>query len=144
MGVKKRFTQEEIRQLEQNPFTLSVTENRISFTVDAKKKILEMYGVGKSMRQTLKEMDYDPDVLGHGRLKSIIKNIQTEAESENGLHQGYVRQVKRKQLSTEELESLGTDEVSMIKLKNEVVYLRAEVEFLKKISQEAILGKRGK
>ncbi len=144
MGVKKRFTQEEVEQLSRNPYTLSVTESRISFTVEAKKKILEMYGSGKSLRQTMIELGYDVEVLGPGRLKSIIKNIQAEAESEEGLHQGYKRQAKRKQLSTDELEALGTDEGSVIKLKNEVVYLRAEVEFLKKISQEAILGKRGK
>ena len=144
MGVKKRFTPEEVRQLSENPYTLSVTESRISFTLEAKKKILELYGSGKSLRQTLTEMGYDVDVLGHGRMKSIIKNIQAEAESEEGLHQGYKREVKRKQLSTEELSNLGVDEVSMIKLRNEVVYLRAEVEFLKKISQEAISGKRGK
>jgi len=144
MGVKKRFTPEEVRQLSDNPYTLSVTENRISFTLEAKKKILELFGLGKSLRQTLTEMGYDVDVLGHGRMKSIIKNIQAEAESEEGLHQGYKREVKRKQLSTEELNSLGVDEMSVIKLRNEVVYLRAEVEFLKKISQEAISGKRGK
>lgn len=144
MGVKKRFTPEEVRQLSENPYTLSVTESRISFTLEAKKKILELYGSGKSLRQTLTEMGYDVDVLGHGRMKSIIKNIQAEAESEEGLHQGYKREVKRKQLSTEELSNLGVDEVSVIKLRNEVVYLRAEVEFLKKISQEAISGKRGK
>ena len=144
MGVKKRFTPEEVRQLSENPYTLSVTESRISFTLEAKKKILELYGSGKSLRQTLTEMGYDVEVLGHGRMKSIIKNIQAEAESEEGLHQGYKREVKRKQLSTEELSNLGVDEVSVIKLRNEVVYLRAEVEFLKKISQEAISGKRGK
>jgi hypothetical protein len=144
MGVKKRFTPEEVRQLSENPYTLSVTESRISFTLEAKKKILELYGSGKSLRQTLTEMGYDVDVLGHGRMKSIIKNIQAEAESEEGLHQGYKREAKRKQLSTEELSNLGVDEVSVIKLRNEVVYLRAEVEFLKKISQEAISGKRGK
>ena len=136
MGVKKRFTPEEVRQLSDNPYTLSVTENRISFTLEAKKKILELFGLGKSLRQTLTEMGYDVEVLGHGRMKSIIKNIQAEAESEEGLHQGYKREVKRKQLSTEELNSLGVDEMSVIKLRNEVVYLRAEVEFLKKISQE--------
>ena len=144
MGVKKRFTPEEVRQLSDNPYTLSVTENRISFTLEAKKKILELFGLGKSLRQTLTEMGYDVEVLGHGRMKSIIKNIQAEAESEEGLHQGYKREVKRKQLSTEELNSLGVDEMSVIKLRNEVVYLRAEVEFLKKISQQVISGKRGK
>ncbi len=55
-----------------------------------------------------------------------------------------MRTAKRKRLSTEEINALDTDEASVIKLKNEVVYLRAEVEFLKKISQQAISGKRGK
>ena len=144
MGTSKKFTEEEIQTLAKNPHTLSVTENRISFTLEAKRTILEQYGAGKSMRQVIKDLGYDPDVLGKGRLKSIVKNIQAESESEHGLHQGYVRTAKRKRLSTEEIKDLETDEASIIKLKNEVVYLRAEVEFLKKISQQAISGKRGK
>ena len=32
-------------------------------------------------------------------------------------------------MSAAEIEKLGTDELSVIKLKNEVIYLRAEVEF---------------
>lgn len=144
MGTNKKFTEAEIKKLSKNPHTLSVTENRISFTLEAKRTILEQYGVGKSMRQIVKDLDYDPDVLGKGRLKSIAKNIQSEAESEQGLHQGYNRTAKRKRLSTEEISELKGDDASIIKLRNEVVYLRAEVEFLKKISQQAISGKRGK
>lgn len=144
MGTNKKFIEAEIKKLSKNPHTLSVTENRISFTLEAKRTILEQYGVGKSMRQIVKDLDYDPDVLGNGRLKSIAKNIQSEAESEQGLHQGYNRTAKRKRLSTEEISELKGDDASIIKLRNEVVYLRAEVEFLKKISQQAISGKRGK
>lgn len=132
MGTSKKFTEEEIQTLAKNPHTLSVTENRISFTLEAKRTILEQYGAGKSMRQVIKDLGYDPDVLGKGRLKSIAKNIQAESESEHGLHEGYVRTAKRKRLSTEEIKDLETDEASIIKLKNEVVYLRAEMEFLKK------------
>ena len=144
MGTSKKFTEAEIRTLAANPYTLAVTENRISFTLEAKRTILEQYGAGKSMRQVVKDLGYDPNVLGKGRLKSIAKNIQAESESEHGLHQGYIRTTKRKRLSAEEIDELNTDEASIIKLKNEVVYLRAEVEFLKKISQQAISGKRGK
>lgn len=144
MGTSKKFTKAEIQTLAKNPHTLSVTENRISFTLEAKRTILEQYGAGKSMRQVVKDLGYDPGVLGKGRLKSIAKNIHRESESERGLHQGYMRTAKRKRLSTEEINGLETDEASIIKLKNEVVYLRAEVEFLKKISQQAISGKRGK
>ena len=144
MGTSKKFTEAEIQTLAKNPHTLSVSENRISFTLEAKRTILEQYGAGKSMRQVVKDLGYNPDVLGKGRLKSIAKNIQSESESEHGLHEGYMRTAKRKRLSTEEINELETGEASIIKLKNEVVYLRAEVEFLKKISQQVISGKRGK
>lgn len=144
MSIKKKFTEDEIQALEQNPNTLSVNENRISFTLEAKKKILDLYGTGVGMRQALKKLGYDPDVLGDGRIKSIIRNIQDQANSNSGLHQGYYRQDTRKRLSLDEISDLKTDETSVIKLKNEVIYLRAEVEFLKKISQQAISKKRDK
>lgn len=144
MSIKKKFTEDEIQALEQNPNTLSVNENRISFTLEAKKKILDLYGTGVGMRQALKKLGYDPDVLGNGRIKSIIRNIQDQANSNSGLHQGYYRQDTRKRLSLDEISDLKIDETSVIKLTNEVIYLRAEVEFLKKISQQAISKKRDK
>ena len=144
MGTRKKFTAEEIQVLSANPYTLTITENRISFTVKAKQIILEQYEAGKSIRQIFKDLDYDPDILGNGRLKSIAKNIKAEAESGIGLHEGYNRQSRQKKMSAAEIEKLGTDELSVIKLKNEVIYLRAEVEFLKKISQQVISEKRGK
>ena len=86
MGTRKIFTEAEIQALAKNPHTLSVTENRISFTLEAKRTILERYGVGKSMRQVIKDLGYDPEVLGKGWLKSIAKSIRRESESEQGLH----------------------------------------------------------
>ena len=47
-------------------------------------------------------------------------------------------------MSEEEIEQLECNPGSYAKLKNEVIYLRKEVEFLKKISQQVISGKRGK
>ena len=44
----------------------------------------------------------------------------------------------------EEIEQLECNTGSYAKMKNEVIYLRKEVEFLKKISQQVISGKRGK
>ena len=47
-------------------------------------------------------------------------------------------------MSTKALEELDYNPASYRKLKNEVIYLRKEVEFLKKISQQVLSGKRGK
>ena len=85
----------------------------------------------------------DFDLLGEERMKNMIRGIRREAESASGLHEGYAR-TGRKRMSKEEIEELECDPASYAKLKNEVVYLRQEVEFLKKISQQVISGKRGK
>ena len=60
-----------------------------------------------------------------------------------GIHEGYIRTAK-KRLSKEDIDQLEPSPSSYAKLKNEVIYLREEVELLKKISQRVITGKRGK
>lgn len=140
---RKRFTAEEIKELEVNPYTLSVTENRLTITLAAKEKVLELYEANKTRRQIAAALGYDFDLLGEERMKNMIRGIRREAESASGLHEGYAR-TDRKRMSKEEIEELECDPASYAKLKNEVVYLRQEVEFLKKISQQVISGKRGK
>jgi hypothetical protein len=144
MGKRQpRFSEDEVRKLEMNPYTLSVTNNRLSVTLAAKERILELYNEGKSRRQIMADLGYDPDLLGDDRVKNIIRSTRREAESEQGLHEGYTR-VTRRHLDKEEIEQLDESPSSYAKLKNEVIYLREEVEFLKKISQKVISGKQGK
>ncbi len=144
MGKRQaRFTDDDIQELSKNPHTLSVTGNRLSVTLAAKEKILELFNEGRSRRQIMAELGYDPDLLGDDRVKNIIRSTRREAESAQGLHEGYSRAAK-KHLDKEEIEQLDESASSYAKLKNEVIYLRQEVEFLKKISQQVISGKRGK
>jgi hypothetical protein len=91
----------------------------------------------------VEELGYDPKMLGEQRMKNMVRNVRREAESKNGLHEGYLRTAGTR-MSEEEIEQLECNPGSYAKLKNEVIYLRKEVEFLKKISQQVISGKRGK
>ena len=144
MGKKySRFNQEEIRILQENPNTASVTPSRLSVTLEAKKTILELYQSGWTTRRIIEELGYDPSMLGKQRTSNIVRNVRREAESKNGLHEGYLRTTGTR-MSEEEIEQLECNPGSYAKLKNEVIYLRKEVEFLKKISQQVISGKRGK
>ena len=70
MGKRQaRFTDDDIQELSKNPYTLSVTGNRLSVTLAAKEKILELFNEGRSRRQIMAELGYDPDLLGDDRVK---------------------------------------------------------------------------
>ena len=137
------FSDEEIRILKSNPYTFSVSRNRFTLTLEGKKLVLELHKAGLNYRQIMEELGYEPEMLGLQRAKNLVRYTRREAESELGLHEGYAR-TARIRLSEEELEQLICNPTSYAKLKNEVIYLRKEVEFLKKISQRVISGKRGK
>ena len=112
-------------------------------TKEAKEKILELADQEKAISQIMRELGYDPKMLGHNRTKNLIRQLRIEAETSAGLHNGYKKRAPKRMTNAEILE-LEQNPESYAKLKTEVIYLREEVEFLKKVSQQAISGKRGK
>ena len=143
MRKQSSFTQEETRILKENPNTAKVTENRISLTLDAKQTILELNQNGLTPREIIIQLGYNPEILGKNRMRNMVRNVLRDVASEQGLHEGYLR-TARTRMDDETIEKLECNSASYAKLKNEVIYLRKEVEFLKKISQQVISGKRGK
>ena len=140
------FTPRRYSDPEENPNTSAVTASRLSDYLEAKKVILELHQAGWTARRIVEE-------LGNMILRcsvraahegNMVRNVRREAESKNGLHEGYLRTAGTR-MSEEEIEdSSECNPGSYAKLKNEVIYLREEVEFLKKVSQQVISGKRGK
>jgi hypothetical protein len=143
MSNRKRFTPEEIRILNANPHTASLTTTRISLTLDAKHQIIELSHAGMTPREIVIQLGYDPVMLGKCRTRNIVRNVLRDAKAGKVLHEGYLRSTETR-MDDEAIEQLDCKPESFIKLRNEVIYLRKEVEFLKKISQQVISGKRGK
>ena len=137
----KSFTPAEIELLKQNPNTFRVTSNRLYLTLHAKERIVEMWEKHYSFSCIMEELGYDIDVVGIPRAHGLVERAREEAASPYGLHEGYFRAPKR--IGISELAELHGEE-SVSKLKNEVVYLRQEMDFLKKISRLANTEKRGK
>lgn len=137
------FTEEEMRILMENLYTLNVTPLRFTLTKEGKERILSLSERGKTIVQILREIGYDPQMLGRNRTKNLIRRIKEEAESRTGIHNGYAKR-SPKRLTAEQIAELEENPSSYVKLKTEVIYLREEVEFLKKISQRVISGKRDK
>lgn len=140
--MAKEFTPEEIEILRKNPNTWSVNKLRISLTKEAKERVLELSDMGYSSQQCLRELGYDTTILGKSRCSSVVYNTQRDVRQGKQVHDGYAKR-QPKRLSADELEDLPLNHESYIRMKNELVYLKQEVDFLKKISQLAKSGKRG-
>jgi hypothetical protein len=129
----KEFSSDEIVQLKRNPNTFNVNRFRLYLTKAAKEEVVRLREKNYSYTRIFEELGYDISIIGKGRARGAVDHIcNHEIKSDIGLHEGYARSTKRIKLT--EIESLKTDKESVIKLKNEVLYLRQEMDFLKKIS----------
>lgn len=138
--AKKKFSQEEIALLKENPYTVSVNEDTIRFTVAFKIAFMKLYDQAVPVREILPKLGYPLEIIGKARLNGISQKIRNEAKSPMGL-----REIGDKR-NLEDLPETETAELSdrqMInRLQCEVAYLRQEMEFIKKISDVDNTGKR--
>lgn len=107
----------------------------------ATEQIVRLREKNHSYTLIMEELGYDLSIIGLTRAHGLVGHTIEQANSKQGLHEGYKRPPKRIGLS--EIANLQGEE-SVSKLKNEVLYLRQEMDFLKKISCLANTEKRGK
>lgn len=129
--TKRPFTDEEVTALSRNPYTYKVTSTRIQFTAEFKEDFWQKHLQGESCNQILEELGYDPKVLGKYRVYAIKKHIEEQVNSPEGIHTGY-RQYRRRSGDITEIEDLPPDK-AFARMQNEIIYLRQELEFIKKI-----------
>ena len=127
----KEYTPKQIKKLEANPYTLKVTKNRLYFTIKFKEDFWINYQAGNAPRKILSDLGYDLEYFGQKQIDSIVQRIKKEALSGNGFREGENRErrIPMKATNREELSSPQSIE----RMQNELLYLRQEVEFLKKI-----------
>ena len=124
----KKYTQKQIKELKQNPYTFKVDEQRIFFTVEFKKIFWRKYQAGMSPRAIFKELDYNLDYFGQKQIDSIVQRIKKEAMA-GEFTEGYSRNNRMKIKESEE--DISPQNIKQIQ--NELLYLRQEVDFLKKV-----------
>ena len=127
----KEYTPKQIKKLEANPYTLKVTKNKLYFTIKFKEDFWINYQAGNAPRKILSDLGYDLEYFGQKQIDSIVQRIKKEALSGNGFREGEnrKRRIPVKATNREELSSPQSIE----RMQNELLYLRQEVEFLKKI-----------
>ena len=84
----KRFTKDEIKDLANNPFTFSVSENMICFTLEFKELFWSYYQSGMQPTAIFTRMGYDPNVLGERRIGNIAHRIRKAISSGQGFDCG--------------------------------------------------------
>lgn len=133
----KKYTKNEIRILKKNPYTFNVTENKLYFTAEFKKAFWKKYQAGRAPRKILEELGYDLKMFEQKQIDSIVQRIKKQALSGNGFTEGESREKRMNITSPEDF----TPE-SFAQMQHEVLYLKQEVEFLKKITKEANTKRR--
>ena len=133
----KEYTKKEMKELLKNPYTLKVTKNQLSHTAEFKKVFWTKYQAGESTRKILTDLGYDINMFEQKRIDSLVQRIKKQALSGKGFTEGYNRTKRMKMVSNEEM----TPE-SFAQMQHEVLYLKQEVEFLKKITKEANTKRR--
>ena len=123
----KKYTQKQIKELKSNPYTLQVSDKRIFFTIEFKKIFWKKYQAGMSPRSIFKEMDYNLDYFGQKQIDSIVQRIKKEALA-GEFTEGYSR-INRIKINEP---SSDITPQNIKQMQNELLYLRQEVDFLKK------------
>ena len=128
---KVPFTPDEIAKLAANPYTLSVNEYQIRYTVAFKKYLLaEHEAHGTPWKEIFRKAGYDPDILKGRRIESTVANIRREAASERGLHEtASSKKFADKDLEKQQMKTAIRD------LQKEVIRQGQMIEFLKKTLQ---------
>lgn len=132
--MKKLFTQEEINLLNQNPYTASVTEKYIRFTLEFKLTAFEKLQSGVKPSKIFKEAGYDTGLLGNARIQSVMKKIKQDAASPKGIQppKGMTKQKQAEIFANADLSKLKTD-TAIKEMQEKIVKLEQQVEFLSNV-----------
>ena len=138
----KEYTAKEIKLLKANPYTFKVAKNKLYFTAEFKEAFWVAYQAGIAPRKIMEDLGYDLGMFGQKQIDSIVQRIKRQAQEGNGFRQGENRTRRRKDELTMPREFPSDSDETLVRIMNEVKYLRQEVDFLKKIVKAGNCGKR--
>lgn len=126
----KEYSTKQIKQLMANPYTLRVTKNKLYFTKKFKEDFWVSYQAGNAPRKILSDFGYDLSCFEQKQIDSLVQRIKKQALSGKGFSEGENREKRVRIKPTAHPEG---DSPSIEQMQHELLYLRQEVEFLKKI-----------
>lgn len=132
--ANKKFTQEEMDIIRQNPYVVNVSPTKITYSLAFKKFALEQAKQGLKSTQIFPKAGFEPEMLGKPRMISALKKFKREADSPEGLREprGKSRDERIAAFAKEDFERKHT-KVAIRELQQRIVHLEQQIEFLKKI-----------
>ena len=127
----RTFTEEQVKKLKKNPYTFKLTKNKLYFTAKFKEDFWISYQAGNAPRKVMHDLGYDLSMFTQKQIDNYVQRIKREALSGEGFREGENRQRRIPQKATDEKELSSPQSIE--RMQNELLYLRQEVEFLKKI-----------
>lgn len=128
--MKNKYTKKQIKELKENPYTFTINEKRIFFTIEFKRIFWTKYQAGLSPRKILQELNYNLEYFGQKQIDSITQRVKKEALA-GEFTEGHQRKNRMKIKEPE----FDNSPATIKQIQNELLYLRQEVDFLKKVSQ---------
>jgi hypothetical protein len=127
----KEYTEKQIKQLKANPYTFKVTKNKLYFTAKFKEDFWVSYQAGNAPRKIMQDLGYDLSIFTQKQIDNYVQRIKKEALSGNGFSEGENRERRVPMKATKEEDLYSPQSVE--RMQNELMYLRQEIEYLKKI-----------
>ncbi len=137
----REFTEEEMRILAANPYTYRITAKTIRFTLAFKEEFWKRDKEGYSVKQIFTDLGYDYAMLGKRRCEGVRQHIVKEITTHGSLHEGSL--FPKIKPSSRDYTSLPENK-AIEYMQHELLYLRQEVEFLKKIISQDNEARRKK
>ena len=127
---KRGFTTEEQMQLLKNPYTRTVTDSMIKFTDEFNDLFIKRHSQGIEPSMIFKDCGYDLSILGSKRIVNYYNRLQRTYRYKSLIAQTHL--VESKTDTKKDYKSMPPS-IAVEAMQHEIVYLRQEVEFLKKI-----------
>lgn len=124
---KKHFNDEQIKELEANPYVISVTSRYINYSEEFKELFLKDYYDGIPPKEIFKKYGFDPDLLGEKRRNNFVTRIKEESQRLDGFKD--MRKVNSGRPRTKDL----TPEERIEQLNHKINILEQENIFLKRV-----------
>lgn len=126
---KKIFTEQEILELSKNKYIKNVSSKGITYTNEFKLQFIAEYENGKTPRNIFEDAGFDVDIIGIGRIDSASRRWKNAYKDKGVLGLEDTRTLNSGRTLNRDL----TIEEVLAKKDAEIEYLKAELEFIKKL-----------